>query len=357
MGAGKWERDYTAHFDGCPWVLIPADCEKAGRDHAHNVAATFVEAGIPAKVLEFGRDDGYDTYDFILEHGDEAADKLRELARTTRRWTRNVRPALPIQSASTFLANVPPYDEGKDYLGALLHGGYRVHVAGPIGHGKTSFLLEAVSAAIRGDAFLGFGGRGALRCLYVDLEMPAELLAQAVRDARLDGDDNFHVLNLPDGLRIDTHPEDSAMLEQAAEDFDLLVIDPFYKLMEQEMEYSSVRAINACLDGIRARHPNLCTLVGFHAQEPHTPREKLTLGSVSGFKAFQRPADIVLAFQRIEGDTSRIRWLKNRSPRLAVKHGEFWTVEWTRGEGFRRVEDATSRDVASDGLFGDDAEW
>lgn len=144
------------------------------------------------------------------------------------------------------------------------------------------------------------------------------------------------------------------MLEEAAAGFDLLVIDPFYKLMEQELEYSAARAINSCLDGIRHRHPELCTLVGFHAQEPHTPKEQLMMSSISGFKVFQRPADIVLTLQRIEGDTSRLRWLKNRSPRLRVKHGEFWTVEWARGQGFSRAEPVTLRHTDDDleALFG-----
>ena len=259
------------------------------------------------------------------------------------------RAALPIQSSAEFLENVPPYDEGKDYLGAFLHGGYRVHVAGPIGHGKTSFLLEAVSAAVRADEFIGFSGeRTGLRCLYVDLEMPGELLAQAVRDARLEGHPDFDLLSLPHGLRIDTHPEDARRLEEAADGYDILVIDPFYKLVEYEMEYKSTWAITKCLDGIRERYPNLCTAIGFHAHGQATPKEPIRIEQIVGFKYHHRPADIVVTFQRIENDTSRVRWCKNRSPRLKVRYDEVWPVQWERGRGFTRVEDATSHNVAED---------
>ncbi len=348
MGAGKWDDSYSDSLKHVPWVLIVPDCDQAGRDHAQSVAASLHETKVPVKVLDLGRDDGYDPYDFIIEHGDQAADKLRELARTTPGWRPDQRPKLPIQSASTFLANVPPYDQNKDYLGPLLHAGSRVHVGGPIGHGKTSFKFEAIGAALRGDEFLGFKGKGGLQALYVDLEMPAEALGQAIRDARLEGVDGFSLLHLPDGLRIDTHPEDRDLLERAAEGFDLLVIDPFYKLMEQEMEYSASRAINACLDGIRARHPNLCTIVGFHAQEPMTPKQPLGMGSFSGFKVFHRACDISVMLQRIEGDTSRLTWLKDRFGHLGVKHHEHWTLEWVRGSGFSRAEPVTVRNVESE---------
>lgn len=358
MGEGKWLDEYSSYLRGCAWALIVPDCDSVGREHAQKVAVSLKAAGVRSKVVDLGRDDGYDVSDFLIEHGEDADRMLRDLARTTPQWTpREKRKLLPATRVADFLARIPPYDEALDYLGPFLHGGYRVHVAGPIGHGKTSFLLEAVSAAVRGDDFLGFPGRGGLRCIYVDLEMPAELIGQAVRDARLEEADGFHLVSLPDGLRIDSEPEDARMLEETVAELDphLLVLDPWYKLMEQELDYSANRAIVACIDGIRTRHRRLCTLVGFHAQEPPTPKQPLLMASISGFKYFQRPADVVLTLQRIEGDTSRLRWLKNRSPRLAVRMGEMWTVEWTRGSGFRRVEGEqrfAPQDEEEDALFG-----
>jgi len=344
-GSSSWQDAYATYFYQLPWVMVVADCDKPGRKHAHEVAESIHKLGTKVKVIDLApdRDDGYDLFDFVAEHGanGEATKALRELARTTNSWHPAVaeqeRP-LPIKGVSEFLDGIPKYDTDRDYLGPFLHGGYRVHVAGPIGHGKTSFLLETVSAALRGDSFLGWEGKGGLKALYLDLEMPPELLGQAVRDARLDRAEGFSLLHLPDGLRIDTHPEDRELLERAVEGFQILVIDPWYKLVEQELEYGSVRRIVACLDGIRARHPELCTLVGYHAQEPLSAADRLGISAISGFKAFHRPADIILTFQRTEGNESRIAWVKNRSPRLGVKYGETWKLEWERGRGFRRTD-------------------
>ena len=355
-GSNSWKDEYAHYFKAAPWVMVVADCDTPGRKHAHQVAESLTNEGVKVKVIDLApeRDDGYDLFDFVAELGanGDAIDALRKLARTTNTWSlavaREERP-LPIKSVDDFLASIPRYDTDKDYLGPFLHGGYRAHVAGPIGHGKTSFLLEAVSAAVRGDTFLGWQGKGGLNALYLDLEMPPELLGQAVRDARLDKAEGFNLMHLPDGLCIDTKPEDRELLERAVEGYQILVIDPWYKLIEQELEYSSARRIVACLDGIRARHPELCTLVGYHAQEPVSAADRLALSAISGFKFFHRPADIILTFQRTEGNQSRIAWVKNRSPRLGVKHGETWQLEWERGKGFRRTDydDAPTQGVLS----------
>lgn len=351
MGASSWSDEYAESLKGAPWVLVLADCDEPGRKAAQARARSLHAQGIPTKVIDLApeRDDGYDVSDYIVEHGEEEAAKLlREFARTTPRWSpvANASLDIPIMDVGTFLAGVPTYETSKDYLGPFLHGGYRVHVAGPIGHGKTSFLMEAVSAAVRGEEFLGWPGRGNLRALYVDLEMGMETLGQAIRDARLDQAPKgaFQLLHYPNGLQIDTNHQHRKILERAVAGYEVVVLDPWYKLLENELENSSVRAVLALLDGLRAKHPALCMLVGFHAQQPLTPKARIDMGSISGFKVFQRPADIVLTFQRMGGDTSRIRWVKNRSPRLPVKMDEVWTVEWERGRGFHLSDEKSARD-------------
>jgi hypothetical protein len=358
MGAGKWRDEYVEYFKGVPWALVTPHCDDpaskagdVGRKHADDVARSLKAAGIAVKVIDLAPDriDGYDVSDFIAEHGDEARDLLQEYARTTPAWPISKLAPLPIVSVKDFLAGIPIYDTSKDYLGPFLHGGHRVHIAGPIGHGKTSFLMEAVSAAVRGTEFLGWRGKGDIRALYIDLEMPAELLGQAFHDARLD-QCNGHVslLHLPDGLEVDTNPKHRELIERAVDGFDIVVVDPWYKLLANELEYASGRQVIALFDGIRTRHPKLCVAIGFHAQEPQMPNMPVTLGNVSGFKFFQRPADIVLTFQRTKGDQSRIRWEKNRSARLDVKKGEQWTLEWERGAGFKRTEQKSAADEVFD---------
>ena len=128
---------------------------------------------------------------------------------------------VPIKTVADFAASIKPYNDSKDYLGAFLHGGHRIHVAGPIGHGKTTFMLEATSAALREAEFLGWRGRGGLRALHIDLEMPDELLRQAVVDARLGDAEGLDMLHLPDGLEIDTNDSHRKMIEKAVEGYDI----------------------------------------------------------------------------------------------------------------------------------------
>lgn len=340
--AGKWRDEYTEALKGS-YALVACDCDKPGRTHANAVAASLHEAGIPVKVIDLDpqRDDGYDVSDFLGEHNGTSLHLLRHKATVAPRWQPGQESRPPIMSVKNFAAVVPPYDENKDYLGPFLHGGYRIHVAGPTGHGKTSFLLEAEGAALRGDEFLAWAGRGSsLRALHVDLEMPAELLLQAVKDARLDTVEGFDLMHLPDGLAIDTNDEHRKMLERAVQGYHIVVLDPWMALIEHEMEYSHVSRAVRFLNGLRKRNPDMCLLLGCHTHEPYTAKDDLRIASIRGFKRLHDPADVVLTFQRMHGDTSRVRWLKNRSPKLDVKIDEVWTLDWTRGEGFTRVHEA-----------------
>ena len=81
----------------------------------------------------------------------------------------------------------------------------------------------------------------------------------------------------------------------------------------------------------------MCMMVGFHSQEPFNRDQRLSMASISGFKFWHRPADVVLTFQRTTGNFSRIVWAKNRSSQLDVSVDEEWALEWTRGSGFERV--------------------
>lgn len=344
MGAGSWLDEYALHFRGAPWVLIAADCDEAGRKHAATVAHSLHDAGVRSKVIDLDpeREDGHDVSDYIVKYGDDAQFMLRELARETKRWTpAATAPAIliPAVSSEEFMRRTPSYDETKDYLGPFFRGGRRVTIAGAIGHGKTSLLMEAASATAQGTDFLGWRGSGA-RVIYIDLEMGQESITEAMVDARLPHP-NFAMWSDEDGLQIDKNSRHRKMIETACETYDVVVIDPFHKLIEGELEYASVRMIVDYFDSLKKRYPRTCVVVGFHAQQPKSRRDHVLLGSISGFKAFQRNADLVLTIQRIDTDTSRIRWEKVRGSRLGVKADAQWVVKWEQGQGFHRGERQT----------------
>lgn len=258
----------------------------------------------------------------------------------------------PVLSSKDFLASTPPYDNGKDYLGPLLHGGYRLSIAAKMGVGKTSLLMEMGGAVAGGGEFLGFRGAG-VKVLYINLEMGAEQIGDAMRSARVPHE-NFRLLHLPDGLAIDdTGPRgvnDRNMLAELAPEYSVVILDPWYQLLAAELPDSKVVGrIVRWLQGLQKRAKDTCFVFGKHAQEN---AEKIEVGAISGFKVFERNSDIIVGMERVSGDTSRLRWLKNRSPALGVKHGETWLVEWKRGAGFSR-KDEGPKPPAQAGFFDD----
>lgn len=353
MGAGKWRDEYALSLHGVPQTIVVADCDGSeekpkGRQHAAAVCASLFAHGVPCRLLDPApdRDDGFDVSDLIAAHGPEAKTALEKLARKAPHWPLKPKATLPIVSWRDFSASVGEYDDRLDYLGAFLRGGQRVHVIGPIGHGKTTFLAEALSSAIHGREFLGFHGRDNIRGVYIDLEMPPELLKQTLTDARFDLDsDLFDLVHLPDGLEVDSNAQHREMIENAMGAYQVVAIDPWYKLIGDELSEGmrNVRTVISFLDGIRTRFPKTAVMIGFHANEPQKGQKIRGLGDASGYKAFQRPADTAVLFERIAGDRSHLTWAKTRSARLP-KMGERWLLEWTRGDGFQRVERGKATD-------------
>lgn len=349
--ASKWRDEFSLSLAGVPFAIVVADCDGPGRAHARATCASLHAAGVAVRLVDLApeREDGYDASDLLAEHGPDAKKAVEKLARSAPKWPLVPKAMLPIVSWKAFSDSVGEYDDSRDYLGAFLRGGQRVHVIGPIGHGKTTFLAEALSSAIYGREFLGFQGSGGIPGVYIDLEMPPELLKQTLTDARFNlNSDLFDLVHLPDGLSVDTNAQHREMIENAMDAYRVVAIDPWYKLIGDELSEGmrNVRGVISFLDGLRSRHPTTAVMIGFHANEPQKGQKIKGLGDASGYKAFQRPADTAVLFERIAGDRSHLTWAKTRSSRLP-KMGERWLLEWSRGAGFQRVE----RQKATDELL------
>lgn len=357
-GAGKWREEYSDTLADKPHILIVPDCDKPGRNGARAVANALHARAIPCRVLELNgsRDDGYDVSDLLLELGEDGARaRLEALARATPTWPTATRPRLHTMGWDEFVAYAPPESDDLDYVGALVRGGERLHVIGPIGHGKSYFMLELAGAAAGGRDFLGFAGRG-VRVVYVDLEMPPAKLGLAVESARLEPLMRSGMLRLvhqPEGLAIDESEQHRAMIEGLFEDFDVVMLDPWYKLIGDEIAEGmrNVRGVISFLDGLRKRFPEAACVLGFHANEPRKGVRLSGVGDASGYKAYQRPADTALIIERERRgrNRSRLIWAKSRSARLPGL-GEEWLVEWKRREGFRRAEKRRASDEVHDAL-------
>ena len=327
-GASNWRDEYASFLTDAK-VIIVQDKDEPGRAYAKAVGDSIQGLAKAHRIVEAKQ--GKDAYDHLVKHGLP----VEEFQSATGEDVDEI--VLPIKSVKQFAAGIKPYNNSRDYLGPFLHGGQRVHVAGPTGHGKTTFMLEAESAALRGAKFLDWQGRGNLRALHIDLEMPEHLLHRAMDSARLGDVDGLDLLHLPDGLEIDTNTSHRQMIEKACEGYDIVCIDPWYKLVANELEFGSVRSVIGLLDGVRIKHPQMCMVVGFHTQEPFNSEQRLNTASISGFKAWHKPADIILTFQRVKGNENRLVWCKDRPGHLGVGVDEEWSLEWTRGSGFERV--------------------
>jgi hypothetical protein len=348
MGASSWQDEYADAFRGCAWVLIPCDADAPGRALAEQKAQSCHKRGIPAKVIDPypALNDGADVADLIAELGEQARETLERLAKQAPTWAPKppATPLLPIVSFREFAMNVGEYDKTRDYLGGLIRGGTRTHVIGPIGHGKTTFMAEMVSAAVHGTDFLGFTGSGAAtRALYIELgDMAPEEVQETFYSARFNlNDDRFDLVLLPDGLEVDRNEKHRAMIEDALARYNIVVIDPWYKLLYEELSdgMKNVRTVTTFLDRLRDRSPRAAVVVGFHANEPQPGQRMHGLGSASGYKAFQRGANTAVLFERLPRSTnrSRVTWAKTRSKRLP-KMGTEWLVEWHEGIGFQHIE-------------------
>ena len=82
MGAGKWRTEYAEQLviAGAETIVIWADCDPQGREHAAQVAESVeaAELGVRCVELYAGRDDGYDVADLLAEGSRNGnADDLR----------------------------------------------------------------------------------------------------------------------------------------------------------------------------------------------------------------------------------------------------------------------------------------
>lgn len=335
----NWHDEWCGFLKGAAFALIVADSDTPGRETAEKVAGQLKQAGVPVKVIDLApqRDDGYDVSDFILEHGDAARAELAQVANGAKVWTGKKPPRLSVTTLGKFFETAERYDPTKDYLGPFLHGGYRNFVLGPTGHGKTTFVMEAVSAAACGTSFLGWRGKG-VRVLYINLELGDELFRRALEDSRLNPThENVKIVHRPLGLHLDTNPEHREMLENTIADFDIVILDPWDKIFKNVMDLDgSQRPVVAWLDGLRARHPRLCMILCHHTHIPANNKEPVTMANIRNFKFVLDQADLVVTFRRFKGNESVLRFEKNRSPLLDVTIGEEWALDWQRGHGFER---------------------
>jgi hypothetical protein len=185
-GAGKWCADYARYFQG-RLVAALADNDEGGRRHVRDIAASL--RGVAARVvtLELPRLppkgdvsnwlDAGGTREVLLDMAAKAWAEANEANDDHAAYA----GLLDLLSAETWIKrDLPPADR---LLGDLVTTTSRVFIVGRTGLGKTMLGLAMALGIASGAGFLHWRSSRPARVLYIDGEMPRELLQQRIRDA------------------------------------------------------------------------------------------------------------------------------------------------------------------------------
>ena len=200
-GAGKWQDDYTETLRGAD-VVIVADKDKAGRDHAQLVAGKLHGVAKSVRVIELPDTSGKsvkDAADFFAAGGQPA--ELDEHAQAAPTWTpQAAQDPLPGNDDPPEQTTPKPpqakrlgelkrrtADDPSELLrtGYLCRGGGLL-LAGPTGIGKSSFAIQCMILWALGRAAFGVTPTRPLKALLVQAENDEGDLAE-MRDGVIAG--------------------------------------------------------------------------------------------------------------------------------------------------------------------------
>lgn len=233
MGAGSWRPWHTEELDGAASVTIIADNDQAGRNHAEDVKASLVGAGIDVTVVTPAEgckdvtehvEAGYGVGDLIAVDGPPVDDFAAE-----------VKAKFPALDWHELWA-----DESEEewIVEPILPARRLVAVYSPPKVGKSLLMLELAVAMARGTEVLGTTPERQYRVLYVDFENDPKVDTRDRLKAmgQTPGDlDNLIVLSFPTMAALDTAAGAEELLA-AAEVYacEVIVIDTVSRAIKGE---------------------------------------------------------------------------------------------------------------------------
>lgn len=204
LGAGKWKPEYNRHFKGKK-VYIIGDNDKAGRDHALQVAKNLKGIAQLVKIIELqGLPEKGDIKEWVAQGGTK--EKLIEIIKGTSEWEEPQEMKEPDLLSSLLKWNdILSLDVKTEYLlDRLIPKGSITLLFGRGGIGKTSLCLQIARAIAEG---LHYGDLQTLKtpAYYIDFENPLSVLKQRVEC--IGNTDNvyvWHISGNPQPPRLDT---------------------------------------------------------------------------------------------------------------------------------------------------------
>lgn len=230
---------------------------------------------------------------------------------------------------------------GSDTRGPLLLPGWRVVIGGQTGAGKTTFSMRMIRAVVLSETFLEWRGYGG-KALVLDLEQGLRTVQRRLEEVGLDECDDVDYVRIPDGLALDRQEVQRAWLEGvlAAGQYDIVLVDPLYKLHQSDGEERGMIDLMRYLDRWREEF-GFCLILPAHLRKADkTGRSQVTIDDISGSGAIVRGAEVVLGLQLVSGmpevgdkpGRSRLHFWKDRDGDLPV--GAKWNMTFYPHRGY-----------------------
>ena len=344
-GAGKWRKEYTETLRGAREVAIIQDVDeldpktghRPGQEHAEMVRQKL--EGVVQAVRVFQPAVGKDITDHIKAGMGVGAIVPAGESRPHARL--EIKPARAIMEE-------PELGEEGFLLGPLVYKGHRIVVGGWTGHGKTTFTMHMVSAAVNGKEFLRPLWKGRkdrdrpVTALVIDVEQGTKTVKRVLRETGLDHSDRVQYLRVPDGLALDSDPEAIEFLEKAfaKNHFDIVLADPLYKLHRGDPnDTKAATELMRRFDDWRERY-SFALILPMHCRKPQGDRgPKLSPHDLFGSSAYQWGAEMLLGVERKSQTKTWIHWWKDREGEAAEQGaivGSHWDIAFDRKTGFGR---------------------
>lgn len=224
-------------------------------------------------------------------------------------WIKDLNDDLPDFETLDSLDDLPPL--APEQIAGILRVGHKMCVVGPSKAGKSFLLIELAIAVAQGGEWLGRKCRQG-RVLYINLEVDGVSCKHRIRDVYR----SLGYTSIPNGnlvlwnLRGRTMPLDKLVpktvrrAQKAGVDFDLIIIDPIYKVLTgDENSASEMAAFCGYID--RLARDCRSTLVFCHHHSKGSQGDKRSMDRASGSGVFARDPDALIDLLPLESDTAR----------------------------------------------------
>ena len=232
-GAGKWRVEYGEHLREAT-VMVCADKDKPGQQHARTVAASLHKVDATVWVLEAA-----DPHKDVAAH--LGAGLPLNALNVTHRPDQPARPDLAEDVHEFLAASDEPYDW---LIEGFLERWERVILTGAEGAGKSMAIRQMAVCMAAGLHPFTFTRRTPVTVLVIDCENNDRqnrrkirpMVEQAEREGARVPDGGLRIIHRPNGLDL-TDTDDAAWLIErvTAHSPDVLVLGPLYQLHRQNM--------------------------------------------------------------------------------------------------------------------------